>query len=169
MLKWLQRRACFSFGHISSILFGSCDHLENGTKEWILILRRSNPILPNTKRPFWCMWRMNTVPNIDVCRSTSTKVFWAAISSPLQWLHDSVNHPLIHTICAAMMKNTQCLTMWLRLQQDEAIAQHQYRPPPGSIWICHLKHQETGGKWTSISMITTPTQWRLPVHFGYWT
>jgi len=42
-----------------------------------------------------------------------------------------------------------------------------YWPPPGSIWIRRLKHQRSGGKLIQISMITTPTQWRLAVHFGY--
>jgi len=40
-------------------------------------------------------------------------------------------------------------------------------PPPGSLWIHRLKHQRTGGKLIQISLITTPAQWRLGVHFGY--
>jgi len=47
-----QRRACFLFPHTSSILSGSCDRLESGTREWILILRTRHPTLHNTKRPF---------------------------------------------------------------------------------------------------------------------
>jgi len=47
--------------------------------------------------------------------------------------------------------------------------QHTYWPLPGSIWIHHLKHQRTGGKLIALSMITTPTQWRLAVHVAYWT
>jgi hypothetical protein len=41
--------------------------------------------------------------------------------------------------------------------------------PPGCIWIHRIKHQRTGDKLIQISMITTPTQWRVAVHFGYWT
>jgi len=45
--------------HISAhipILSGSCDFFNSGTREWIFILRGRNPILPNTKRPFWRKW-----------------------------------------------------------------------------------------------------------------
>jgi hypothetical protein len=35
---------------------------------------------------------MNTAPNIDVCPSINTKANRAAITSPLQQLHDPVNH-----------------------------------------------------------------------------
>ena len=83
MLKWLQQQACFSFLHISSIHFSSCDRLESGKREWIFILRMRHPILPSTKRPFWSMLRINTEPNIDVCRSLSMKAYRAAISSSL--------------------------------------------------------------------------------------
>jgi len=38
--------------HTSSILSGSCDCLESGTRDWILILRTRHPTLHNTKRPF---------------------------------------------------------------------------------------------------------------------
>jgi len=47
-----------------------------------------------------------TAPNIDVCRSINSKRFLAAISSPLQWLQGLINHPLIHMICPAMMRDT---------------------------------------------------------------
>jgi len=97
---------------------------ESGTREWISILRTRHPILPNTKKLVWSMWRMNSVPNIDVCRSINTKANRAAIPSPLQRLLDPVNHPLIHIIWAAMMKNTWPQTMWLRQHPDQAIAQH---------------------------------------------
>jgi len=112
------------------------------------------------------MWRMNTVPNIDVCRSMGTKSFRVAISSTLQQLQDPVIHRLIHMICPAMTKNIQRLTLSLRGHPDEAIAQHADWPPPGYIWIRCLKHQNTGGKLIQISMITTPTKWRLAIHFG---
>jgi len=96
MLKWRQRWACCSFLHISSILFRSCDSVESGTREWILILRTRHPILPNTQRPYWFSCTMNSVPNIDLCWSISTKAYRAAIPSPPQWLQNPVNHPLIH-------------------------------------------------------------------------
>jgi len=59
--------------------------------------------------------------------------------------------------------------MWLRWHPDEAITQHNTWPPPGSISIPHLKHQWTAGKLIQLSLITTPTQWRLAVHCGYRT
>jgi len=118
---------------------------------------------------FWSTWRLNTVPNIDVCRSINTKPYRAANLSPLQRLLDPPNHPLIHTMCPTMMKHTWPLTMWPRRHPDEVITQHSSWPPPGSIWIYRLKHQSTGGKLIEISMITTVTQWRLIVHFGYRT
>jgi len=88
MLKWLQRFVCHWFLPISSILSGSCDRLESGTREWILILRMRHPTLPNTKRPFWSMWRMNTVPNTDACWSINSTAYQAAITSPLQHQHN---------------------------------------------------------------------------------
>jgi len=166
---WLHWRACYWFLHISSILSGSCDLLECMTKEWILIMRTRQSILTNTKRPFWSTWRINTMLNIEMCQSIYTKAYRGAIISLPKWFSDPVNHPLIHIICPAMMKKTQCQTMWLRQQQHEAIVQHAYWPPPALFWIRHLKHQGTGGKLIQISMITTPTQWRLAVHFGYRT
>ena len=169
MLKWLHCQACFSFLHTSSILSGSSDRLESRTTKLILILRTRHHIQPNTKRPFWSMWRMNTAPNIDMCQSINSNAYRAAISSPLQRPQDPVNHPLIHMICPAMMTITKRLTMWLRRHPDEAIAQHAYWPLPGSICIRRLKRRRTGGKLIQISMITTPTQRRLAVHFGYQT
>jgi len=59
--------------------------------------------------------------------------------------------------------------MWLGRHQDKSIAQYASWPPLGSIWICRLKHQTTGGKLIQISIITTPTQQRLAVHFRNWT
>jgi len=56
--------------------------------------------------------------------------------------------------------------MLLKWHPDEAIAQHTRWPLPGSIYIHRLKHQRIGGKLIRISMITTPTQWRLAEHFG---
>jgi len=144
--------------HIISILCGSWDRLESGTKELILIQTTKHPILPNSHRPFWTMWRMETVSNIDMCQSINTKVYWGAMISPQEWFQNPVNYPLIYMIRPAMMMHTKRLTMWLRLHLDEAIAQYAYWPPPGSHWIHRLEHQTTGVKWIQISMITTPTQ-----------
>jgi len=127
------------------------------------------PILPNRKRPFWSILKMNTVPNINVWQSISTKAYWAAISSPPQRLQGPVNQPFICMIFQAMMKNTERLTMWLRWHPDKAIVQHVNWPPPGSIWFRHVKRQRTRGKLIRISMIATPTQWKSGVHFGYRT
>jgi len=126
-----------------------------------------HPMLPNTRWPFSSICRMNTAPNIDGCLSMRTKAYRAAITSPLQRLHDPVNHPLIRMICPAMMDITYRLTMWLRWHHDEAIVLCAYWPPPGSIWIRHLKHERTGGKSIQITIITTSTQWSIAEHFGY--
>jgi len=106
MLKSLQRWVCFAFLHLFSIRSGSCNCLEIGTREWILTLRTSHPILPNINRSFCHMWRINTVPTINVCLSIHSNTYWAAISSSLHWLQDPVNHSLLNVICPAMMKNT---------------------------------------------------------------
>jgi hypothetical protein len=105
-LKWLQRLEWFSCLHISSIFSGSCDHSESRKREWILILRTQQPVLPNTKPSFGYMCRMNTVPNSDVYLSIHLKVYRAAISSRLQWLLDPISHSLMDMICPAMMKNS---------------------------------------------------------------
>jgi len=93
MLKWLQRQVCFSFQHISLSFSGSCDHSGSGTRECTFILRMRHPILPNTKRPFWSGWTMNTVPNIDMCRSINMIAYWVAITFPPQRHQDPVNRP----------------------------------------------------------------------------
>jgi len=122
---------------------------------------------PNTKRHSWSMWRMNTAPYVNVCRSLNPKLYWTTISSPLERLQHPVNLPSTHLICPVMMNNTYHLTMWLKLNLDEAIALHAYWPPPGSIWFHCLNDLRTGGKKVQISIITTPTQWICAVHFGY--
>jgi len=154
---------------MSSILSGSCDHLENGTREWILVMRTRHRIPPNTKNLFWSKRRMNTVPNIDMCRAKNSKAWWTSMSSLLQQLQDHVVQPVIHMIPPAMLKNTKCLTMCLRQHPDVVIAQQAYWLQSGSMWIHRLKHQWTGGELVQISMITTQTEWRAAVHFGYWT
>ena len=168
-LKWLQQRVYLSFLHISPIRSGSCDHLDSGTREWIYILSTGHPILPNTNRPFWGMWRMNNVPNIDKCRSVNTKAYQGVISSPRQRLQDLVDHLSIHIIRPAQMKNTIRLSLRPRQHPENAITQNAYWPRPGSIWIRHLKHRRTGGQLIPISLSTSPTQWRLAVHFRYRT
>jgi len=70
ILKWLQRLVCSWFRHISLILSRSCDRLGSGTREWILILKTTYFIIPNTWRPLWSMWRTNTAWDIDVCLVT---------------------------------------------------------------------------------------------------
>jgi len=75
MVRSLQWPVCFPFQRISLILSGSSDHLESGTRRWILILRTRHLILPNTRRPFWSLWRMNTAPNTDKCPSLNPKNF----------------------------------------------------------------------------------------------
>jgi len=73
------RQICLSFRRISLILSGSCDHLRSGTWEWIWLLKRRLLILPNTRRPSWSMWRMNTVLIIDVCRRVNRKAYQTTI------------------------------------------------------------------------------------------
>jgi len=88
------------------ILFGSCDRFGSGKREWILILSTRLCILRNTKMHFWGMWRLNTLPNIDVCRSLHPTAYRATFSSPPQQYQDLVNLPLIHMVCGAMINNT---------------------------------------------------------------
>jgi len=165
MLNSLQRRVCFLFQHILLILFASCDHSGNGTREWISILRTWLFILPNTTRHFWSMWRTNTVPITDNCRSLNMKNYRAMTSSILQCLLKLVNHLLIHMICPLVMKNTKRQKIWPIQHPDRAISQYTYRPPQGTISIRRLKHQSTGRKLNRISMITTPTRWRSAIPF----
>jgi len=113
------------------------------------------------------MWRINDAPNVDVCRLLNPKAYWATMSSPLHQHQDPVNSPLIHMICSAMMKNTQCLKMWLKRHPDKAITLHAYWQTPGCICNHLLIHQRTGGKLIQISMITTLIQGRLAGYFGY--
>jgi len=124
-------------------------------------------ILPNTSKPFCSMWRTNTAWNIDVCRSLSPKTYRRTISAPTQWLLDLLNLLMIHIICGATMKNTECVTRWPKQHLDEAIVLQAYWQPQASIWIYLPNYHTTDGKWIGILMITTPTQWRLVVHFGY--
>jgi len=149
--------------------FRNFDPLGTGAREWISILGMRHHILPNTMRPFRSMWWMYTEPNIDVWQSVNSNTYWAGILFPPPQLQYAVNHPLIHMICPAMINSTLQLTVWLRRHPDEAIAQDAYLPLPGNIWIHRLKDQRTVGKPIQISMITTPTQWRLALHFGYLT
>jgi len=157
MLKCLQWCACFVFPHILLIFSASCNHLERGTKAWILILRMRHLTLHNTWRRFWSMWRMNTLLNIDACRSINPKPYRVAISSFLQLLKGPMNHPLMPMIRPAMMRNPWHLTMSMRWYPDNAILQPASWTPPCSIGIRHQKHQTTGGNSIQISLITTLT------------
>jgi len=65
------------------------------------------------------------------------------------------------------VKNTESLTLRLKQHPDDAIVQYAQCPLPGSIWIHHLNHLRMGGKVIQISVITTPTKWRVAVHFGF--
>ena len=167
MLKWLQWWVNFSFQHISSILLASGDHSGSGTREWILILRTRHCTLPNSPRNFWSMWRLYTVPNIDVCWSLYLQAYQATIPSPLQRLQDPVNHPLIHMNTPVMMRKTYHVKMWLKRHPAQEITCHANWLRPGFIWIQHLNCLRTGGNLILMSVITTPTQWRLAVHFQY--
>jgi len=111
------------------------------------------------------MWRTNTVTNTGDCLSINPKEMQATTPSP-QRLLVLVNHLSIHTICPAIMMNTQHVKMWLRWHLDTEIVQHAYWHPQGYIWIHRLKHQSIGGKSIQIVMTTTPTLLRLAVHFG---
>jgi len=167
MLESLQQLVCFTFQHISLILSRSCDHSGSGTRRWILILRPSRLPLPNTRRRFWSIFKMNTVPIIDEWLSLNPTMSRPAISFLLQRILDFVNHRLIHMICPAMMQNTWCLKAWLKWHPDAAIVQHSHWQPQGSISNHRLNHQRTVCKLIQIIMITTPTPWRLAVHFGH--
>jgi len=107
-IKLLLQQVCLSFQHMSLILSGSCNHLECGKWEWILILRMRNLILPNTRRRYWSMWRKNTAPNIGTCQSLNLKTYLSTFFSLLQWLQDLVNLLMIHMISPVMMKNAEC-------------------------------------------------------------
>jgi len=131
-------------------------------------MRTRHPIIRNTRKLFWSKWGMNTVLKVDVWRSINSKASQAAILAPLQRLLDPVNHPLIHMICPVMMRNTYRLPMWQRQHLEKVLVQHIYWPQPGSISIPHLTHESTASELIQISISTTPTQWRVAVHLGYW-
>jgi hypothetical protein len=109
------------------------------------------------RKAFWCMCRMNTLPNMAVCQAWNPKSYRATIPSPLQWHQDLANFPSIQIIYAVIMTNNQCSTMWLKQQPDKAIAQHSDWQLPGCIWIHRLMNHTIGGKLIQISTITTPT------------
>jgi len=123
------------------------------------------PIPRNIMRRFWSRRRTNTVRNTSNCQSMDPKVLRATTPSP-QRLLDLVNLLLIHMICPTVMMNTWHIKMWLKWHPDAVIAQHAYWQPQDCIWIHRLKYQITGGKLIQIIITTTPTPWRLAVHFG---
>ena len=106
IVKWLQWLVCSSFRHTFLILSGSCDRLWSGTTEWISILKTRLLLLPNSRRSFWSMWRMNTALNTDVFRLLNPKTYWTTIPASPQWLIDLVNLLMNHMICPVIMKNT---------------------------------------------------------------
>jgi len=169
MLQWLQQRVWFSFRHVSSIVSGSCNRVESGSKEWILILRTRHPILHNSRRPFWCMWRMNTVRNIDMCwvRKPETVPSNNLIPSSMaswsgQWSFDSYESS--SDVEQDWMRNNVAETASARSDRVACLltATRSYlNSLPGSPKNC--------GKVIQISMITVPTKWRLATHFGYRT
>jgi len=167
MSKSLQSLVYFSFQPISFILSRSCNHLGSRTTQRICILRATHLIHPNTRRPFWSMWRMNTTRNINQFPSLNLKMISTATPTPLQTLLDLVNLLLIRMICEAMMTNNDCPNGWRKRLPGAAIMQHADWPPQGSIWNVHLNRQTTGGKYIQMLMITTPTPGRVAVHFGY--
>jgi len=164
---WILRLVCVWLRHIFLIVFGSFDHLGSGTREWILILKTRLLILHNTWRPLWCIRRKNTALNTDICRWLNLKAFRTTITSPPQLLLNLVNLLMIHIMCPAIMKNTWHLTMWPKQHPDKAMVQHACWQPHGSTWIHLLYDHSTDGKLIQILTITTLTQWRLLVHFGY--
>jgi len=169
MLMWHERWEWFSFLQISSILSGSYDRLQSLTGQWILILRTRHSTWHNTKRLFGTIWRMNAVTNIDLGQSIQSNLNQSAVSSPLQQHQSPIDHSLIIMICPAMMRNTECVTLWLRRHPHEAILEAAYWVLSATIWVCHLTHHTIGDKSIHISMIASATQWILELLLGYRT
>jgi len=167
MPQFLHQPVCFSFVRISLILYGSCDHLRCGTREWILILRTRLVRLLNMERCFWSMWRTYTVPDIDVCPLLNPKEYLATISWSPQWLVHLVNHHLIYKICPEMMRNPWYLTTGLNWHWEEVITQYADWQPQCSIRFYGLNYQRTGAKIIQILTIPTPSLWRLAAYFWY--
>jgi len=106
VLKWVHRRVCIGCQYICSILSGRRTHFASGATEWMFIVRTWHPIQPNANRAFWSIWKMITLPNINVWQSINLKAYRAANSFPPQWLQDPVSDSLIHLICPAMIKSS---------------------------------------------------------------
>jgi len=167
MLTWHQHPLCFLFQPISLIVSGNCNNLWTGTTQWIIILGTRLPLLCNTTRSFWSIWRTSNVPNFDKGLSYNLKTFWEPISSPRQRLLDLVICLLIDTICPAMIRNTELIKACLKWHPDDVITQQTYWLPDDSISIHRMNHKRTGGKLIQISMTTTPTPFRLAVHWDF--
>ena len=60
-----------------------------------------------------------------------------------------------------------CLTVWPKWLLDKAIVQHAYWQTQDTIWIHLLNYRRTGGKLIWILTMSTPTQWRSVIHFGF--
>jgi len=112
ILKLLLWQLCFSLKHISFIVSRCGDRLGSGPREWILILRTSLLIQPNTRRHFWSMWWIDTEPKIDIYPSVNPRAHRTTIFSLWQGLQDLVNLLMFYMICRAMMRNTYCRKMW---------------------------------------------------------
>jgi len=106
MLKLLQLQICFSFQHTSLIFSRRCTHSGSRTKKWKFILRTTPTILPNTRRHFCHMWRMNTVPNIDIALSLNRKAYWTIISSSPHWFQELDVHLSVQMISPVLMTIT---------------------------------------------------------------
>jgi len=145
----------------------SSDQLGSGRRELMSILRTRLYILTNTRRRFWSIWKMNTAPNQDICPSLDLKLHWVTISSIPQWHEDLVNLLKIHMICPVMMKNTQCLELWLKQHLDEVISKNVEWQPQASDYYHCLKLYRTGARPSQFSMLDSLTQWILAVHFAY--
>jgi len=158
ILKLLLQRVWFLIQNTSSIHSSSCDCLGSGGREWLLILRMRLLIQPDTRRQYWSLWRMNTVPNIDVCTSLNPKEYCATIFSLPQWLQDLVII-MMHMIFSTMITAAECLKMWHRRCPDQSIMQHPYWLMAGSVWIHSQKYHTTLGKLIRIIMITSTTLW----------
>jgi hypothetical protein len=157
MPKFLQWPGHFLIQHIFLILYRSWDHLYSGTREWIFGLRTRHLILPNTKTHFERIWRMITLPNIDVCLSINLKVYQATIYNPF---------PTASTFgrCSSdpfrLSSNNEeywAQKMSLKWHLEEVITQSPYWQLQGCAWIHHLKYRRTEGKLFCITPITTLT------------
>jgi hypothetical protein len=87
------------------------------------------------------------VQNIHINpRLDSPEAYGATICSAPQLHLDLVNLVRIRMICPVQMNNTEQLKIWLNRHPEEAIVEHTYQQPQGSISIQILKDQKMGCK-----------------------